>query len=278
MKMTIKHKSETVFWFSATTVLVLGVLTAGAVAAGREPLRGPHPWDFPERNRDTAFAYQYARDNRGGGNGANGAAAIAGALGGTVIINNSTTAVGNWQQIEMTLGDGAEGLVMTENHQDNSGDSTAGTSILDNAFDVAGRNDSSSSHGNAGQGRSGSGGGSGHGHASHGKSGSHSSSGHGNADAGKSGSDSESGHGDTNDGRSGSRGRGGKDAHGSRDHQSHSGGNSGRHDKHAGGHKTSSGYGGKDREASLQVPQEHFNPCGRNGALCWGAVNPSHGN
>lgn len=262
MKLAIKHKSETVFWFSATTVLVLGALTTCAVAAGREPLRGPHPWDFPERNRDTAFAYQYARDNRGGSNGANGAAAIAGALGGTVIINNSTTAVGNWQQIEMTLGDGAEGLVMTENHQDNSGDSSAGTSILDNAFDVAGRNDSSSSHGNAGEGRSGPNGGSGHANASQGKSGSHNGSGHENAD----------------EGRSSSRGRGGKNAHGSRDHQSHSGANNRRHDNHVGGHKTNSGYGGMDREASRQVRQEHFNPCGRNGALCWGAVNPSHGN
>lgn len=128
--------SQKVFWISATAVLVLGCQTVGAVAGGRESLRGPHPWDFPDRNRETAFAYQYARDNRAANNGT-GAAAIAGALGGTVIINNSTTAVGNWQQIEMTLGDGAEGLVMTENHQDNSGAATASTSIFDNAFEAA---------------------------------------------------------------------------------------------------------------------------------------------
>ncbi len=128
--------SQKVFWISAAAVLVLGCLSIEAVAGGRESLRGPHPWDFPERNRETAFAYQYARDNRAANNGT-GAAAIAGALGGTVIINNSTTAVGNWQQIEMTLGDGAEGLVMTENHQDNSGAATASTSILDNAFEAA---------------------------------------------------------------------------------------------------------------------------------------------
>lgn len=128
--------SQKVFWISAAAVLVLGCLTFGAVAGGRESLRGPHPWDFPDRNRETAFAYQYARDNRAANNGT-GAAAIAGALGGTVIINNSTTAVGNWQQIEMTLGDGAEGLVMTENHQDNSGAATASTSIFDNAFEAA---------------------------------------------------------------------------------------------------------------------------------------------
>ena len=136
MQLSSHVYSQKVFWISATAVLVLGCLTVGAVAGGRESLRGPHPWDFPDRNRETAFAYQYARDNRAANNGT-GAAAIAGALGGTVIINNSTTAVGNWQQIEMTLGDGAEGLIMTENHQDNSGAATASTSILDNAFEAA---------------------------------------------------------------------------------------------------------------------------------------------
>ncbi len=136
MTKTVQYKSKMVLWLSATTVFALGALSVDAFAGGRESLRGPHPWDFRERNREKAFAYQYARDNRRSDRGANGAAAIAGALGGTVIINNSTTAVGNWQQIEMTLGDGAEGLVMTENHQDNSGDSTAGTSILDNAFEA----------------------------------------------------------------------------------------------------------------------------------------------
>ncbi|MCY0096853.1 hypothetical protein [Hoeflea ulvae] len=129
--------AKKLLWLSATAVLVIVPLTTGAVAGGRESLRGPHPWDFPDRNRETAFAYQYARDNRAAANNGNGAAAIAGALGGTVIINNNTTAVGNWQQIELTLGDGAEGLVMTENHQDNSGEATAETSIFDEAFESA---------------------------------------------------------------------------------------------------------------------------------------------
>lgn len=33
--------------------------------------------------------------------------------------------MGNWQQIEMTLGDGAEGLIMTENHQTNEAEANA---------------------------------------------------------------------------------------------------------------------------------------------------------
>ncbi|WP_445010103.1 hypothetical protein [Vreelandella stevensii] len=45
---------------------------------------------------------------------------------GIIIINSSTSlAVGNWQQIEMTLGDGAEGLIMTENHQTNQAEANS---------------------------------------------------------------------------------------------------------------------------------------------------------
>ncbi|MCD1642048.1 hypothetical protein [Aurantimonas coralicida] len=116
------------FWVSAIAALILGELAVAAVAGGREPLVGPHPWDFPERNRETAFAYQYARDNRGS---AAGAAGVAGAFGSPVIINSTSTAVGNWQQIEMTLGDGAEGLIMTENHQNNDGDAQATSNVMD---------------------------------------------------------------------------------------------------------------------------------------------------
>lgn len=117
------------FWGFSTVIVTLGTLAASAAAGGREPLVGPHPWDFPERNRQTSFAYQYARDNASGTN-LGAAAGIAGALGSTVIINSNAYAVGNWQQIEMTLGDGAEGLIMTENHQDNSGNATADSRVL----------------------------------------------------------------------------------------------------------------------------------------------------
>ena len=76
MKMTMHCNSQIIFRLSASVVLVLGAFTAHAVAGGRESLRGPHPWDFPNRNRETAFAYQYARDNRAANDGT-GATAIA---------------------------------------------------------------------------------------------------------------------------------------------------------------------------------------------------------
>lgn len=135
MKLPIHTDPESIFWLSATTLLVLGTLTTGAIAAGREPLRGPHPWDFSERNRETSLALQYAHDNRN--RGVSGFAAGYGGYGAAVVINNTTMAVGNWQQIEMTLGDGAEGLIMTENHQDNTGNSAAGSSVMGKEIDVA---------------------------------------------------------------------------------------------------------------------------------------------
>lgn len=97
-------------------------------AGSREVLVGPHPWDFPDRNRDAAFAYQLSRDRENGGLA--GAAGVAAANGLPLVVNSTSMAVGNWQQIEMTLGDGAEGLIMTENHQDNSGNAMAVSDVL----------------------------------------------------------------------------------------------------------------------------------------------------
>ena len=116
------------FPLCATALCVLITAGAGTASAGeREMLVGPHPWDFPARNREASFAYQLSRDQR---NGLAGAAGIAAANGLPLIINSTSMAVGNWQQIEMTLAEGAEGLIMTENHQDNSGDALAVSDVL----------------------------------------------------------------------------------------------------------------------------------------------------
>lgn len=103
-------------------------------ARDRDPLIGPYPYDFPERaNTQSSLLLQEARwrQARERNNAmpaanrqnttADGLNPVAGASSeGIVIVNSSTSfAVGNWQQIEMTLGDGAEGLIMTENHQTN---------------------------------------------------------------------------------------------------------------------------------------------------------------
>lgn len=109
-------------------------MTSTLEARERDPLIGPYPYDFPERaNTQSSLLLQEARwrqarernDATPAANRQNTAAdglnSVAGAPSeGVMIVNSSTSfAVGNWQQIEMTLGDGAEGLIMTESHQTN---------------------------------------------------------------------------------------------------------------------------------------------------------------
>ncbi|MEQ8695196.1 hypothetical protein [Bauldia litoralis] len=114
---------------SAGLAVAVQASIVSATAGGREPLVGPHPWDFSERRPEVALAYQRAED-RGTGGELIGAAGVAAANGVPLIINSNSMAVGNWQQIEMTLGKGAEGLIMTENHQDNSGDQKSTSDVV----------------------------------------------------------------------------------------------------------------------------------------------------
>ncbi|WP_442487404.1 hypothetical protein [Halomonas litopenaei] len=97
-----------------------------AEARDRDPLVGPYPYDFPARaSIQGSLILQEARrrNNGSGGSGSGGSGSI---NAGAIVNNNSTSiAVGNWQQIEMTLGDGAEGLIMTENHQTNEAEANA---------------------------------------------------------------------------------------------------------------------------------------------------------
>ncbi|WP_193092077.1 hypothetical protein [Halomonas colorata] len=118
-------------WLRASWMAVaLGaaLLSAGgpAEARDRDPLVGPYPYDFPTRaSIQGSLILQEARRRNSGsvGSGSGGSGNI---NAGAIINNNSTSiAVGNWQQIEMTLGDGAEGLIMTENHQTNKAEANA---------------------------------------------------------------------------------------------------------------------------------------------------------
>lgn len=109
-------------------------------ARDRDPLIGPYPYDYPERaNTQSSLLLQEARWRQArernnampAANRENTAAGgfnplANGSTDGIVIVNSSTSiAVGNWQQIEMTLGDGAEGLIMTENHQTNQAEANS---------------------------------------------------------------------------------------------------------------------------------------------------------
>ncbi|ABE58421.1 hypothetical protein [Chromohalobacter israelensis] len=113
-------------WMAAA--LVAALLSAGgpAEAGDRDPLVGPYPYDFPARaSIQGSLLLQEAR-RRNSGSGDSGSDDRGSINAGAIVNNNSTSiAVGNWQQIEMTLGDGAEGLIMTENHQTNEAEANA---------------------------------------------------------------------------------------------------------------------------------------------------------
>ncbi|MFP3342269.1 hypothetical protein R0J87_07110 [Halomonas sp. SIMBA_159] len=124
---------------SASLLLAIA-LTSSVEARDRDPLIGPYPYDFPERaNTQSSLLLQearwrQARERNNAMPAANSETTAAGGLDpvasesseGIIIVNSSTSiAVGNWQQIEMTLGDGAEGLIMTENHQTNQAEANS---------------------------------------------------------------------------------------------------------------------------------------------------------
>lgn len=121
-------------------LLLLTITSFMAEARDKDPLMGPFPYDYPERaNIQSSLLLQEARwrqarerNNampaaRREDTAAGGLNPLAsGSTDGIVIVNSSTSiAVGNWQQIEMTLGDGAEGLIMTENHQTNQAEANS---------------------------------------------------------------------------------------------------------------------------------------------------------
>jgi len=117
---------------------LLAILVAGGTATPAAgwccALRAPTPWNFRERSPETALTLtrQHMQDDLAARRAAQNPAGDGGLGPGVTIINSNSYAIGNWQQIEMTLGDGAEGLIMTENHQDNGGDAQAISEVLTN--------------------------------------------------------------------------------------------------------------------------------------------------
>lgn len=124
---------------SASLLLAMALISP-VEARDRDPLIGPYPYDFPERaNTQSSLLLQearwrQARERNNAMPAANRENTAADGLDpvasesseGIIIVNSSTSiAVGNWQQIEMTLGDGAEGLIMTENHQTNQAEANS---------------------------------------------------------------------------------------------------------------------------------------------------------
>lgn len=87
--------------------MVCGGLLLPAVANAGGGLIGPQPYNFPARSGQAALIlYESKQASSGNGSG-----------GGATIYNNTTISATNWQQIEMTLGDGSEASMVTDSSQ-----------------------------------------------------------------------------------------------------------------------------------------------------------------
>lgn len=127
-----------------TAILASFLPQRGASANGfqrHDTISGmPMPYDFPHRNAATSGSIQEKRRS-GCGCGSGGA----GGAGGVTY----SYAIGNWSQIDMTLGANANGMINSEEHQNNWGNETAtmnidsqnalGDQVVNNGADWSGR-------------------------------------------------------------------------------------------------------------------------------------------
>lgn len=116
-------------WAWGVTLITVGMLCTSLQVQARErdALTGPYPYDFPARASVQGSLILQESKRRNGIGGAKAGSGGSGDINAGAIINNNSTsiAVGNWQQIEMTLGDDAEGLIMTESHQTNEAEASS---------------------------------------------------------------------------------------------------------------------------------------------------------
>ncbi|MEA3250361.1 MAG: hypothetical protein U9Q35_02085 [Pseudomonadota bacterium] len=79
--------------------------------AGDGSLIGPQPYNFPARSAQAAAILYESKQN----------ASSSGSSGSATIYSNTTISATNWQQIEMTLGDNAQGSLSTDSSQTSNG-------------------------------------------------------------------------------------------------------------------------------------------------------------
>ncbi|MBD3677386.1 MAG: hypothetical protein HUJ27_03185 [Rhodobacteraceae bacterium] len=106
------------------------VLPIEAVAGETTFVIGARPWNFDQRSRSNHLNMQMMGPD-GSGQGFGGA----GGYPGFPAVSNAY-AIGNWLQVEMTLAEGAEGLIMIENHQTSLGDQQAVSDVMGEIIDT----------------------------------------------------------------------------------------------------------------------------------------------
>mgnify|MGYP000321349196 CR=1 FL=1 len=116
--------------------------------AEAEPM-GREGWNFASRNRTTYSQYQFLRQEQGTGTAGGGDGL--GTLNQYVTnYNSSSTAIGNYSEINQILGDGAQGYLALNNKQKSTGSQTsdADTQVsIDNSTAIA---DGDGAHAEAG--------------------------------------------------------------------------------------------------------------------------------
>lgn len=80
---------------------------------------GSRPWNFANRSRENHLA-MHMRGPNGAESGFSSSNFGASGYPGYPV-SSTSYAIGNWVQVDMHLGDGSEGLIMIENHQNNQG-------------------------------------------------------------------------------------------------------------------------------------------------------------
>lgn len=121
--------------------------------AQAEPM-GREGWNFASRNRTTYSQYQFLR--HGSGTGTAGGGNGLGTLNQYVTnYNSSSTAIGNYSEINQILGDGAQGYLTFNNKQKSTGSQTsdADTQVsIDNSKAIAGGDGANAKAGSQGNG------------------------------------------------------------------------------------------------------------------------------
>lgn len=105
------------------TTLALAV-AAPAYAGETTFVIGSRPWNFSDRSRESHLTIQQRGPDWGKPSSSAGAMPSGAGYPGYpgYPVSSNSYSIGNWVQIDMHVAEGAEGLIMLENHQDNTGD------------------------------------------------------------------------------------------------------------------------------------------------------------
>lgn len=111
MRLAKPYPPRTATLLPTLFVTSVWLVIPAATQAGDGSLIGPQPYNFPARSAQAAAILYESKQN----------ASSSGSSGSATIYSNTTISATNWQQIEMTLGDNAQGSLSTDSSQTSNG-------------------------------------------------------------------------------------------------------------------------------------------------------------